>query len=311
MTLKKNMLYILYFCRTCKSSGWSFGIKILFWISKSFGETEKSDPTPGKKRIILTFQQWSCTLLQRNDWIGKAPASFKYLGSIVVWTCLLFDEYTASFFLPICIYFYTFFGLIDRSIWYLFPLGFVCVDKVTVIPRAVFVCVRLCHCMKGSTAESKFIMLLGVNWFLQQHFLYSWCKISHKEMGSWLCHFMGSFLRELPRSASCMQGILLFLFRFFDMFDMVTSHNYLLVLLSVSQQRGLRNNPSIFTTVKLLVAHEDTVLVLLWHIWRHQNLQCQDWVTKWGHDTAVPISVALLVSVQDHRHSWMLEKLQV
>lgn len=93
-------------------------------------------------------------------------------------------------------------------------------------------------------------MLLGVNWFLQQHFLYSWCKISHKEMASWLCDFMGSFLRELPRNASCMQGVLLFLFRFFAMFDVVTSHNYLLILLSVSQQRGF----SIFTTVKLSVA---------------------------------------------------------
>lgn len=144
----------------------------------------------------------------------------------------------------------------DRSIWYLFPPDFVLVDKVTVIPRTVFVGVRLCHRIKGSTAESKFIMFLGVNWFLQQHLLYSCCKRSHNEMASWLCHFMGSFLRELPRSASCMQGTLLFLFRFFDT---VTSHYYLPILLSVSQQRGLRSNPSIFTIVELSVAQENTL----------------------------------------------------
>lgn len=110
--------------------------------------------------------------------------------------------------------------------------------------------------MKGSTAESKFIVFLEVNWILQQHLLYSWGKVCHKEMAFWLCHFMGSFLRELPRNASCMPGTLLFLFRFSDA---VTSHHYLLILLSVSQQRGLRSNPSIFTTLKLSVTQEDTL----------------------------------------------------
>lgn len=57
----------------------------------------------------------------------------------------------------------------------------------------------------------------------------------------WLPDF-AAFLRELPRSSSCMQGTLLFLFCFFDT---VTSHYYLLILLSVSQQGGLRSNPSI------------------------------------------------------------------
>lgn len=50
--------YIIYpvFCKTRNSSGCSFDIKILFLISKSFEETEKSDTTPDKKGI-LTFQQ--------------------------------------------------------------------------------------------------------------------------------------------------------------------------------------------------------------------------------------------------------------
>lgn len=53
----------------------------------------------------------------------------------------------------------------DGSIWYLFSPDFVLVDKVTVMPRAVFVGVRLCHRMEGSTAESKFIVFLGESCF--------------------------------------------------------------------------------------------------------------------------------------------------
>lgn len=161
---------------------------------------------------------------------------------------------TLLHFLLTWLYFYSCFGLIDRSIWNLFSPDFFLVGKVTVTPRTVFVGARLCHSMKGSTAESKFIVFIGVNWFFQQHLLYSWCKISHKEMAFWLCHFMGSALRELPRNSSCMQGTLLFLFRFLDS---VTSHYCLLILLSVSQQRGLRSSPSIFTTLKLSEAQED------------------------------------------------------
>lgn len=62
--------------------------------------------------------------------------------------------------------------------------------------------------------------------------------------------------QRAAQKCSCMPGTLLFLFRFFVT---VTSHHCLLILLSVSQQRGLRSHPSISTTLKLSVAQEDTL----------------------------------------------------